>query len=207
MDEGLNTFINSFSDARRYPERSQEDRINHPDIADVKAIEAGGGEAYNLPAYALQLLRRDVLGSAMFDKAFRAYITRWAYKHPTPQDFFRTLDDVSGQHLDWFWREWFYDTPGFDQAIDSVAQGTTETQTHVTVIYGNHERGVLPLLVRFTFDDRTTRDIAYPADIWRPNSTRYVASYTFRRPVVRIVIDPDQHLVDANSSNNVWVAK
>ncbi|HXC24786.1 MAG TPA: hypothetical protein VNU46_02645, partial [Gemmatimonadaceae bacterium] len=136
------------------------------------------------------------------------YIERWAYKHPTPQDFFRTMDDVSGQQLDWFWREWFFETPSFDQAIDSVSQTTAGTETHVTVVYGNHARGVMPILARFTFSDGTTQDVKYPADVWRANSTRYVMSYTFTgKTVKQIALDPDNHLVDVDRPNNTWVAK
>ena len=149
-----------------------------------------------------------MLGPARFDQsAFRTYISRWAYKHPTPQDFFRTMDEAAGRPLDWFWREWFLETPQFDQAIDAVTQTTKGTTTHVTVQYGNKGRGVLPLLVRFTFRDSTTRDVAYPADIWRANSTAtYAVSSVFKQPVVKIVLDPDQHLIDADRSNNSWVS-
>jgi hypothetical protein len=62
----------------------------------------------------------------------------------------------------------------------------------------------MPLLVRFTFSDSTTQDVVYPAEVWRANSSRYTVSYTFPKPVARIVIDPDHHLVDTNRANNVW---
>jgi hypothetical protein len=209
MDEGLNTFINSFSQARRFPEHAQDAQpeVARPSLNDMHPLERAQGNEYDQPAYLLQVLRRDVLGPERFDRAFRTYITRWAFKHPSPADFFRTMNDVSGQNLDWFWREWFYKIPGFDQGIDSVTQTTAGSGTHVTVVYGNHAHGVLPLLVRFTLDDSTTRNVSCPVDVWRTNSTEYRASYTFPRPVTRIELDPEHHLVDTNPSNNIWQRK
>jgi len=155
----------------------------------------------------LQLLRRDVLGPALFDKAFQTYIERWAYKHPTPVDFFRTMEDVSGRQLDWFWRECFLEGPLFDQSVDSVSQTVRGTDAHVTVIYGNKGRAVMPLLVHFTFSDSTTQDVTYPVDIWKANPATYTMSYTFpKKTVSSITLDSDSHLPDANRSNNVWTA-
>ena len=226
MDEGVNQFINTFSIARRYPDRGDQIKradqyrsaiegavTQHQDAvvetpADSADANVYGYIAYFKPAGILQMLRRDVVGAQLFDRAMHTYVARWAYKHPTPQDFFRTMEDVSGQHLDWFWREWFFENPTFDQAIDSVSQTTAQTETHLTVTYGNRGRGVLPLLIRFTFSDGTTQDVSYPADVWRANSARYTASYTFMNKTVKqIQIDPDKHLVDADRSNNDWTAK
>ena len=223
MDEGFDMFINQFSLARRYPahgdqtQRADRQRVliegkvkeHHDLLIDLPpdSTPENGYTNYRKPAGVLQMLRRDVVGPVAFDKGLRTYIRRWAYKHPTPMDFFRTMEDVSGRKLDWFWREWFFETPGFDQAINAVRQTTDGRTTHVTVVYGNLGRGVLPLLVRFTFDDGTTRDITYPAEVWRTNSTSYTVSYSFHRPVVGVTIDPDEHLVDADRSNNRWTSK
>ena len=196
MDEGFNQFINTFSNARRYPE--QGDQVKRGENIALCTIERAlqrhndarvevpadsatryGYVGYYKPAGILEMLRHDVMGPALFDKGLRTYVERWAYKHPTPEDFFRPMEDVSGEHLDWFWREWFFETPSFDQAIDSVDQTAVGGETHVTVVYGNHARGVMPILARFTFSDGTTQDVKYPADVWRANSTRYVVSYTF----------------------------
>jgi hypothetical protein len=209
MDEGLDTFINTFSQARRFPEQLQDAQpeVARPASARLSPLERRQGDEYNQPAYLLQLLRRDILGPAVFDEAFRTYIRRWAFKHPSPADFFRTMNDVSGRNLDWFWREWFYTIPGFDQAIDSVMQTALGSKTQVVVVYGNRARGVLPLLVRFTFSDSTTQNVLYPADVWRANSTTYIGAYTFPRPVTRIEIDAGHHMIDADQSNNVWTAQ
>ena len=224
MDEGINSFIDMFSEARRYPgsgdqtARGQEYRnqvagrvAQHNDfVMEVLADTAPDNQyvAYDKPAGVLQMLRRDVMGPELFDKGLRLYILRWAYKHPTPQDFYRTMDDVAGRPLDWFWREWFLETPGFDQSVDSVSQTAQGADTHVTVVYGNRARGVFPILARFTFSDGTTQSFTYSADSWRANSTKYVVTYTFpRKTVTKIELDPDHHLIDTDRKNNVWTGQ
>ena len=206
MDEGLNGFINAFSMARRYPADSEQGTWIQPQV-----LQGVGqrpiGEDPSGAAYVLQVLRQDVLGPAVFDTAFRAYIKRWAFKHPTPVDFFRTMADVAGRNLDWFWRECFMEAPRFDQAIDSVLQTVQGEETHLTVTYGNRGRAVFPLLVCFTFSDNTTQDVAYPVAVWRANAAAYTVSYTFHHKTVRrIELDPDTHLPDADRSNNAWTA-
>jgi len=225
QDEGFNTFINTFSEARRYPangdqmQRAAEERAQveftqrtntdvpieqGPDRIDPRKL----GQEYTKPSVGLQLLRQEILGPEAFDDAFRTYIKRWAYKHPTPTDFFRTMESVSGERLDWFWREWFYTTAHFDQAIDSVETSNANGAQHVVVIYGNHARGVLPIRVRFTFSDGTTQDIEYPALVWSTNSSRYMREYDFTgKTVSRIDLDPDHRLVDIDRTNNSWIAK
>src|SRR5215208_1838086 len=167
QDEGFNTFINTFSEARRYPEKGdqmaraagergyveqamkadadQPIEIN-PDRINPQLL---GLSAYVKPSVGLQLLRQEILGPAAFDDAFRAYTQRWAFKHPSPTDFFRTMENVSGKRLDWFWREWFLTNVHFDQAIDTVLTETKADTMFVGVLYGNHARGVLPIRARF----------------------------------------------------------
>jgi hypothetical protein len=146
------------------------------------------------------------MGPELFDKALKLYIQRWAYKHATPQDFFRTMNDVVGRPLDWFWREWFLEAPGFDQGVDSVSQSIRDKtgETQVRVVYGNHARGVMPIRARFTLSDQSIRDFVYPAESWRANSTRYVVTYTLPRKVTKIELDPEHHFVDTNGKNDMW---
>ena len=215
MDEGFNNFINSFSEARRYPQNGDQNaRIKaKPTAWDQAVLENGTVIGNTLPQYrktaqVLQVLRRDVMGPELFDKGFKTYIRNWAYKHPTPMDFFRTMTTAYGHDLDWFWRECFLEAPHFDQTIDSVHQTVQGGDAHVSVTYGNKGRMVMPLLVRFTFSDSTTRDVTYPADVWRTNPASYTASYTFpRRTVSRIVLDPDGDLPDTERTNNTWTAQ
>ena len=223
QDEGFNTFINTFSEARRYPEKG--DQMTRaagergyvegamkanvdvpidvmPDRIDPRLL---GLAAYVKPSVGLQLLRQEIMGPAAFDDAFRTYIQRWAYKHPSPADFYRTMEDVGGKRLDWFWREWFVENPHFDQAIDSVATSQDGTTQHVAVMYGNRARGVLPIHARFTFTDGSSASYDYPAEVWSTNTTHYVRSYDFAgKTLSRIELDPDKRLLDTDRTNNTW---
>jgi hypothetical protein len=209
QDEGLNTFINLFSEARRYPARGDEmARAAEERALEQKAESIGvdipielqadrvppqllGLNSYDKPSVGLQLLREEILGHAAFDDAFKSYIQRWAYKHPAPADFFRTMEDVSGHRLDWFWREFWLNNYHFDQAIDTVVVRHHGDTDYVVVRYANRARGVLPIRARFTFGDGTTEDFRYPAEVWSTNTTRYLRRYTF---------------IDIDRSNNVWTA-
>ncbi len=226
QDEGMNTFINTFSEARRYPQngdqmqRAAEERgqiegtqrfnvdvpiEQGPDRIDPRKL---GFTEYTKVSVGLQLLRQEILGPAAFDDAFREYVRRWAFKHPTPTDFFRTMESVGGERLDWFWRDWFYENTHFDEAIESVQTSDSSGVQHVVVVYGNRARGVLPIYARFTFSDGTTQDFKYPALVWSTNSARYVRDYDFTgKTVNRIDVDPDHLLLDVDRTNNSWMAK
>jgi hypothetical protein len=225
QDEGFNTFINYFSEARRFPEkgdyakRVRNDRDStvavymqhevdepleiNPDRINPQLL---GENAYVKTAVGLALLRDEILGPAAFDDAFREYTRRWAFKHPTPDDFYRTMEDASGRRLDYFWREWFLENEHFDQAIDSVITAQHGDTTLVAVRYANRARGVLPLHVRFTFGDGTTTDYDYPAEVWSTNTMYYVREYEYvgKKPA-RIELDPDHRLLDLDLKNNVWM--
>ena len=225
QDEGFNTFINTFSEARRFPkdgdqmqraatERGQVELVMKADQdgpiltpPDRIAELLLGIAAYIKPSVGLQLLRQEILGPDAFDDAFRTYVARWAFKHPTPADFFRTMEDASGHRLDWFWREWFVENEHFDQAIDGVRMSSVGDTNQVLVAYANRARGVLPIRARFTMSDGSTQDFNYPAEVWSTNTMRYIRRYTFvGKRVVKIELDPDHRLVDIDRSNNVWTA-
>ena len=226
QDEGFNTFINYFSEARRFPEKGdyttrvrsdREQAVERfmkagfdqplevaPDRIDPQIL---GENAYVKTAVGLSLLREEILGPAAFDDAFREYTRRWAFKHPTPEDFYKTVEDASGRRLDYFWREWFIENPHFDQAIDTVVQRQIGAVDSVIVRFANRARGVLPIHVRFTFDDGSKQDFDYPAEVWSTNTSFYLRRYAFNgKKVVKIELDPDHRLVDVNRANNVWPA-
>jgi hypothetical protein len=224
MDEGINQFINTFSDASRHPEGGSQaaralnyvrgiDRFiqtNQDAVMDIPADNMGGALgylAYFKPAGVMEILRRDILGPEVFDKALKVYLRRWAYKHPTPVDFFRTMEDVSKQKLDWFWRQFFYEAPKFDQAIGTVTQNEEGGTTRVVVEYVNHARGVLPIFARFTFSDGSKEDFTYPVEVWKKGAS-YTVSYTFKGKTVQsITLDPERRSLDTNRSNNSWTAQ
>jgi hypothetical protein len=155
----------------------------------------------------LGLLRDEILGPEVFDDAFKTYIDRWAFRHPTPTDFFRTMEDASGRQLAWFWKGWFLEDDRFDQAIDTVAvqmQGSTQ---QVAVAYGNRARGVLPIRARFTFSDGSTQQFDYPAEVWAASPAHYIRYYSFPgKRLAKIELDPENRLLDVDRSNNSWSA-
>ena len=225
QDEGFNTFINTFSEARRYPakgdqvaraaeERGQVEQVMRagvegpivtgPDRIDPQLL---GISAYVKPSVGLQLLRQEILGAEAFDDAFRTYIRRWAYKHPTPADFFRTMEDVGGRRLDWFWRGWFVENASYDQAVDTVVTRQNGDTQQLIVAFGNRERGVLPIRARFTFSDGSTESHDYPAEVWSTNSVRYIRQFSFAgKTLAKVEIDPEERIPDIARGNNTWMA-
>ena len=140
MDEGINSFL-QFQAERLWEEdfpvrRGDPHSITAymastnqmPIMTQSDSIQQFGANAYSKPTIALVVLRETVLGRELFDEAFRAYAERWRFRRPTPYDFFRTMEEVSGVDLDWFWRGWFYSTDHVDIAITSVFEGTIDTE-------------------------------------------------------------------------------
>ncbi len=134
MDEGINSFVQYLTQEqweRNYPSRRgpaykivdymKGDKNNiSPIMTNSESIFQFGNNAYGKPATALNILRETILGRELFDHAFKTYAQRWAFKHPSPADLFRTMEDASGTDLDWFWRGWFYTTDNVDIAIEGV---------------------------------------------------------------------------------------
>lgn len=142
MDEGLNSFVEFLTEQeweRNYPSRRGEPRnitaymatgsnLQSPIMINSESALQFGNNAYGKPATALNILRETVMGRELFDYAFKTYAQRWAYKHPTPADFFRTMEDASAVDLDWFWRGWFYTTEHTDIALESVKSYNASTR-------------------------------------------------------------------------------
>lgn len=143
MDEGLNTFLQFLTEQEfmpNYPSRrgpadkivpymSGDQKFLEPIMTNSEAIHQFGANAYGKPATGLNILREVIMGRELFDHAFKTYANRWKFKHPTPEDFFRTMEDASAVDLDWFWRGWFYSTNYVDIGIREVKQYyVTETE-------------------------------------------------------------------------------
>jgi len=134
MDEGVNSFVQLLTELERYPDidwsrgkpagivpyMKGDKNLMRPLMTNSEQIIQFGPEQYAKAATALFILRESVMGHDLFDKAFKEYAQRWAFKHPKPADFFRTLEDASAVDLDWFWKGWFYTTDNNDQSIDQV---------------------------------------------------------------------------------------
>lgn len=136
MDEGLNTFLEYLTEqswdknfpssrgpaAKIVPYMSGDQRFLEPIMSNSETIHQFGANAYAKPATGLNILRETIMGHELFDHAFRTYANRWKFKHPTPEDFFRTMEDASAVDLDWFWKGWFYSTDYVDIGIKNVKQ-------------------------------------------------------------------------------------
>jgi aminopeptidase N len=146
MDEGLNTFVQYLTEQeweRGYPSRRGpaymitdymrgDKKFISPIMTNSESIWQFGNNAYGKPATALNILRETVMGRELFDYAFKIYCERWKFKHPTPADFFRTMEDASGVDLDWFWRGWFYSTDYVDISLDYVKNFQLNTNNPTT---------------------------------------------------------------------------
>jgi hypothetical protein len=141
MDEGLNTFVEYLAEelwdnkfpSRRGPAAYITDYMKlpkdqlEPIMTNSHNIVQFGPNAYSKPATGLNILRETIMGRELFDYAFKEYARRWAFKHPEPADLFRTLEDASGEDLDWFWRGWFYSTEACDISLDTVKYAVADT--------------------------------------------------------------------------------
>jgi len=181
MDEGINTFL-QFQAEQQWEEGFRSRRGDPDLIADYMASSSQmpimtqsdsilqfGSNAYGKPATALVVLRETVLGRELFDDAFRAYSERWRFRRPTPYDFFRTMEEVSGVDLDWFWRGWFYSTDHVDISLDRVIEGTFNTE----------DPAIESLLERA--DDTEFRENLTP----QRNAAEGIVTYADRNPEVR----------------------
>ena len=142
MDEGLNSFCQYLAEQewqRDYPSGSgpaksivdymkMDKAVQNPIMTNSESIIRFGDNAYGKPATALNILRETVMGRELFDFSFREYAKRWAFKHPTPSDLFRTMEDASGVDLDWFWRGWFFTTDHVDISLDNVTPFRMDTK-------------------------------------------------------------------------------
>ena len=220
MDEGFNTFINSLSSAAfndgeyKDPERNMhrfssvlvnenlEPVYTSPDNLKERNL---GILAYYKPGAGLSLLREHILGPERFDEAFTAYINRWAYKHPTPDDFYRTIENVAGEDLRWFWRGWFVNSWKLDQAITEVKYVKNDPTQGALITIENLEKMPMPVVIEFkTKSGEVTRQ-TLPVEIWKRN-TSWTFKHDSTEELAKVVIDPDYVLPDSNSKNNKWKA-
>jgi hypothetical protein len=226
MDEGINTFIDvyesdEFNHGEFGPKRDGEyapgggnpvDEIlplladpDAPPIltrADIILNKYRHPVTYFKAALGLVLLREQILGPDRFDPAFRRFIAGWAFKHPTPADFFRVMDSESGEDLSWFWRGWFANNWQLDLAVTGITpfpKGSAFAGALVTV--ETRDKLIMPATLRLTFADGSTRDVRLPAETWIRQASTDVPVVS-NSPVVRAVVDPDHKIPDKDRSNN-----
>ncbi|MDE3234632.1 MAG: M1 family metallopeptidase [Bacteroidota bacterium] len=311
MDEGLNTFVEYLTEelydnkfpSRRGPAWTIADYMKlpkdqlEPIMTNSENIVQFGPNAYSKPSTALNILRETVMGRELFDYAFKEYARRWAFKHPTPADFFRTMEDASAEDLDWYWRGWFFGTDPCDIAIDTVKHAVfdpnatapmvgmngagrppmslakpilnafedvskirnredksivflTDADTSLRDFYWKYDRGlipydsaikvpaptfggkpeplteeekakyenlhlyevtfsnkgglIMPIIVRFNFEDGTYQDERIAAQIWRKNENKVTKVFVTNKKAVSIKLDPMRETADIDESNNNW---
>lgn len=287
MDEGLNSFMEYMAlmewdekfPAQRGPAKniipymSGDQKGLEPIMTNSESIRQFGNNAYGKPATALNILRETVMGRELFDYAFKTYANRWKFKHPTPEDFFRTMEDASAFDLDWFWRGWFYTTDYVDigikevkkyfvsnepskeveaflktrrrrnqiegPAVYMIADGSESykpslnkpfeikdskpLEEYINATFTKEEQAKLkspkyfyqvtfdkpgglpmPIIVEMTFEDGTTENHHFPAQIWRMNDKEAIRTFATQKAVTKIVVDPKQETADIDVSNNTW---
>jgi len=315
MDEGLNSFVEYLTEElydNNFPSRKgaawtivdymklPKDQLE-PIMTNSENIVNFGPNAYTKPATGLNILRETIMGRKLFDYAFREYARRWAFKHPTPADFFRTMEDASAVELDWFWRGWFYGIDPVDIAIDTVKHAifdpnatapaqtnagrpgnmnrgprsldkpaiptfddiskirnredkkivfAVDADTSLHDFYWKYDHGiipydstikytpapfggpqeplsadeiakykdvnlyeitfsnkgglVMPIILKFTFEDGTSEIERIPAQIWRKNENKVTKVFLTHKKVTNILLDPLKETADINTSNNSW---
>jgi len=215
MDEGFNTFIDIEASEDYFRGTAYGDTVGRMQRNIYSQHAVPGQEqplstrpvesrdlfwtAYQKPALMLDLLRSDVLGKERFDRAFRAYTAAWAFKHPTPADFFRMMRNETGVDLDWFWRGWLYTTARLDQAIDSVTAGREGPEVHLS----NRGTMVMPAELALTFAAGRTETVALPVDMWNLGS-RFTYRVKGGGTLTGAVLDPRSAMPDTERANNRW---
>ena len=227
MDEGFNTFIDvyasdNFNKGEYAPKRDGEyapgkgnpaDEIipylkdaNAPtmmDRADQFPENYRHPIEYFKPAFGLVLLREVILGHDRFDYAFKKYIERWAFKHPSPDDFFRTMDNDSGEDLTWFWREWFKNNWQLDIALQSVSYKDNNFKNGADITIVNLQKMAMPFTLEIIFKDGSKQAMQIPVETWLQSSTRTIHLQT-TQPLRSVTIDPAAMLPDSDRGNNSW---
>lgn len=219
MDEGFNTFINdlsteAFNKGEFYSKPDNKNAVAsfNDNIDGLNTIPDAvqqislGRTAYYKPSQMLHALRDNVLGADRFDEAFKEYISRWAYKHPAPWDFFRTIENVAGEDLSWFWRGWVLNTWKLDQAVKNVGYRSMLPANGALITIENLEQMPMPVTVLVKESNGKQHILQLPVEIWQRSAT-----YTFTAPttteVTEVRIDPDSTLPDKNRINNTWTKK
>ena len=231
MDEGFNTFIDvyesdEFNHGEYAPKRDGEyapkggnpvDEIlpllADPDAPPILSRADTIIEKYRHPvtyfksALGLVLLREQILGPERFDPAFRAFIAAWAFKHPTPADFFRFMDSETGEDLSYWWRGWYANNWQLDLAVTGIKPFPANSPVKGSLVTVEAlDKLVMPVTLRVGFADGTSRDIRLPAETWIRQQATDIPVVS-ASPVVRAVLDPDHKIPDRDRSNNEFTVR
>lgn len=215
MDEGFNTFINKvdtkvFNNGEYYEKEDVQKAapamfnpdadaiMNTPDVIQPDYL---GFAAYEKPARGLMILREQILGEERFDYAFRTYIKRWAFKHPTPWDFFHSMDNAAGEDLSWFWNEWFMGTMSLDQSVKAINYNDGDPSKGSLITIENLGGMALPVTALIKEESGKTGTVKLPAEIWQRGGV-WTFPYKSTSKVIMVTLDPDHQLPDVDTENN-----
>jgi hypothetical protein len=221
MDEGFNTFINDLSTEAFnngefkptfFPDPSSPFMVkmvfgekmdglyNIPDVIQQNNL---GITAYLKPGQMLTQLRNQVLGAERFDMAFREYIRRWAFKHPSPWDFFHTMENVSGEDLSWFWRGWVLNSWKLDVSVRDVRYKKGDIANGAEITIENLEKMVMPVTIKVVETNGVEHMLSLPVEIWQ-RGERWTFDVPTTSEIKQVSIDPEKKLPDFDRSNNTW---
>jgi hypothetical protein len=216
MDEGFNTFINTlaaqdFNNGEYKPRGRKtgysfyfgdnlESVLTTPDVMKERNI---GTLLYAKPGYALELLRNEILGPDRFDYAFRTYVQRWAFKHPSPFDFFRTMENASGEDLNWFWKGMFLNNYKLDQGVKEVKYVNNDPKNGALLTIENNGEMAMPVSIKYQTESGKTDSLKLPVEVWHGTST-WTVRLNSTEPIKSVTIDPDKAYPDINYNNNTW---
>ncbi|MEP6582812.1 MAG: M1 family metallopeptidase [Ginsengibacter sp.] len=221
MDEGFNTFINSLAsldfnngEYKSKPQNKEayykymfsnntETIMSEPDALSESNI---GLALYSKPGYALTILRDEILGPERFDYAFQTYIKKWAYKHPTPWDFFRTIENVSGEDLGWFWKGMFLENYKLDQAISGVKYVSNDSTKGALITISNLERMAMPIYISYETQNGKMDSLKIPVEVWQ-NGQKWIVKLNTTEALKSVTVDPAHIFPDVNFGNNTWTNK
>jgi hypothetical protein len=226
MDEGFNTFIDVyasdiFNKGEYAPKRDSEYAeqggnpadeiipfIIDPESPTIMTAPDAIPEKYRhpltyfKPAFGLILLREQILGKDRFDYAFKNYINKWAYKHPQPDDFFRSMENGAGEDLNWFWRGWYSNNYKLDIALIDARYVKKDHSKGIQLTIANKEMMAMPFTVEVKLKDGSKQRTYFPVETWLQNKVT-----TFTLPTTQeaesVTVDPDNALPDVNRKNNV----
>jgi len=215
MAEGLNTFINQVNCDTLGGERpfTINDAVKRLSVnMDIPSLNTPASSVrpgimamvmYIKPAVALYLLRNKIIGKEKFDPVFKGFMTDWTFKHPTPGDFFRTMENGTGEDLGWFWRGWFLNDWKLDQAIKEVAYVNNDPAQGVNITMVNRGEQVMPVDVEIREVNGKTTLLHFPAQVWQTDSV-HTFHYASSGALENVVLDPGKELPDTDRSNNAW---
>ena len=221
MDEGFNTFINSLAEIDFHNGEYKNSRDldagkltpmffgptsqSIATVPDVVRPMNLGMVGYYKPGFGLQLLRQNILGVGRFDSAFHYYVHQWAFKHPTPYDFFHCIENYAGETLDWFWRGWFLENWKLDVGVTDVRYNNNNAADGAIITIVNMEKLPMPVVVEVREHNGRTTRVDLPVEVWQHGSN-WQFLYNSTSTIDQVTVDPDHTLPDVDLTNNVWTS-